>query len=137
MRDAWNIELRDLRLGYGDTVVLENVTATLPAGRISVILGASGGGKSTLLRHIIGLARPFSGRILLGGKEVGVVTSPSYSQFLMQSIALVQLQPAAQALGTQVQVRNADGSTVDATVVRVPFYDPRRRRVAVGGCMAG
>lgn len=72
-------------------------------------------------------------KILLGGKEVGVVTSPSYSQFLMQSIALVQLQPAAQALGTQVQVRNADGSTVDATVVRVPFYDPRRRRVAVGG----
>ena len=70
MRDAWNIELQDLRLGYGDTVVLENVTAELPGGRISVILGASGGGKSTLLRHIIGLARPFSGTILLGGKDV-------------------------------------------------------------------
>ena len=70
MQDAWNIELQELRLGYGDTVVLENVTATLPAGRISVILGASGGGKSTLLRHIIGLSRPFSGRILLGGKDV-------------------------------------------------------------------
>lgn len=72
-------------------------------------------------------------KILLDGKEVGVVTSPSYSRFLMQSIALVHLQPAAQALGTQVQVRNADGSTFDATVVRCPFYDPRRRRVAVGG----
>lgn len=70
MQDAWNIELQDLRLGYGDTVVLENVTATLPGGRISVILGASGGGKSTLLRHIIGLARPFSGKILLGGRDV-------------------------------------------------------------------
>ena len=70
MQDAWNIELQDLRLGYGDTVVLENVTATLPGDRISVILGASGGGKSTLLRHIIGLARPFSGKILLGGRDV-------------------------------------------------------------------
>lgn len=70
MQDAWNIELQDLRLGYGDTVVLENVTATLPGGRISVILGASGGGKSTLLRHIIGLARPFGGKILLGGRDV-------------------------------------------------------------------
>ena len=70
MQDAWNIELQDLRLGYGDTVVLENVTATLPGDRISVILGASGGGKSTLLRHIIGLARPFGGKILLGGRDV-------------------------------------------------------------------
>ena len=70
MRDAWNIELRDLRLGYGDAVVLENVTAAIPASRISVILGASGGGKSTLLRHIIGLARPFSGKILIGGKDI-------------------------------------------------------------------
>ncbi len=70
MQDAWNIELQNLRLGYGDTVVLENVTATLPGGRISVILGASGGGKSTLLRHIIGLARPFGGKILLGGRDV-------------------------------------------------------------------
>ncbi|MDR2488542.1 MAG: ATP-binding cassette domain-containing protein [Desulfovibrio sp.] len=70
MRYSWTIELQDLRLGYGDTVILENITATLPAGCISVILGASGGGKSTLLRHIIGLARPFSGKILLGGKDL-------------------------------------------------------------------
>lgn len=69
MRHSWDIELRNLRLGYGETVVLDQVTATLPAGRISVILGASGGGKSTLLRHIIGLSRPFSGKVLLGGKD--------------------------------------------------------------------
>ena len=70
MEHAWDIELQNLRLGYGDNVVLEDVTATIPAGRISVILGASGGGKSTLLRHIIGLSRPFSGKILLGGRDV-------------------------------------------------------------------
>ncbi len=65
----WTIELQDLRLGYGDTVVLDNITATLPAGKISVILGASGGGKSTLLRHIIGLSRPMRGTISFGGKD--------------------------------------------------------------------
>jgi phospholipid/cholesterol/gamma-HCH transport system ATP-binding protein len=70
MRDSWTIELRGLRLGYGDTVVLDNISACLPAGRISVILGESGGGKSTLLRHIIGLARPFAGNILLGGRDL-------------------------------------------------------------------
>ncbi len=70
MNNLWNIELRDLRLGYGETVVLERVTATLPAGKISVILGGSGSGKSTLLRHIIGLARPMSGCITLGGQDL-------------------------------------------------------------------
>ncbi|MDR2161274.1 MAG: ATP-binding cassette domain-containing protein [Desulfovibrio sp.] len=70
MRTFWDIELRDLRLGYGETVVLENFSAVLPAGKISVILGGSGSGKSTLLRHIIGLARPLSGQILLGGQDL-------------------------------------------------------------------
>lgn len=71
-------------------------------------------------------------RILLDGQDVGVVTSASYSRYLMQSIALVHLAPAAQVIGTVVQVRQPDGQTFDARVARSPFYDPRRRRVAVG-----
>ena len=67
---AWNIQLENLRLGYGETVVLDNCNACLPGGRITVILGGSGGGKSTLLKHIIGLSRPMSGRILLGGRDI-------------------------------------------------------------------
>ena len=70
MQNAWDIQLKDLRLGYGETVVLDNINATLPGGCITVILGGSGGGKSTLLRHIIGLSRPMSGKILLGGKDI-------------------------------------------------------------------
>ena len=70
MKHPWNIELRGLRLGYGGTVVLEDLNAVLPAGGISVILGGSGSGKSTLLRHIVGLARPMDGRILLGGQDI-------------------------------------------------------------------
>lgn len=70
MQTAWDIQLENLRLGYGDTVVLDNVNAVLPGGKITVILGGSGGGKSTLLRHIIGLMRPMAGKILLGGRDV-------------------------------------------------------------------
>lgn len=68
--NIWNIELCDLRLGYGDHIVLDKVSATLPGGKISVILGASGGGKSTLLRHIIGLSSPMLGKILIGGRDM-------------------------------------------------------------------
>lgn len=68
--DAWDIAFHDLAVGYGTTAVLSGITATLPAGKVSVILGGSGCGKSTLLRHIIGLARPISGQILIGGQDL-------------------------------------------------------------------
>ena len=66
----WGIELENLRLGYGDHVVLDGISTTIPGGCITAILGESGGGKSTLLRHIIGLSRPMDGRILYGGKDL-------------------------------------------------------------------
>ena len=67
---AWNIELRDLTLGYDRHIVLRDINASLPAGKISVILGESGCGKSTLLRHIAGLSAPISGEILIDGKNL-------------------------------------------------------------------
>lgn len=73
-QSSWDIKFTDLTIGYGNTVVLENINATLPAGKISVILGGSGCGKSTLLRHIIGLSRPMSGSINVGG--VNMCTAP-------------------------------------------------------------
>lgn len=68
--DAWDIEFHDLAVGYGTTAVLSGITATLPAGKVSVILGGSGCGKSTLLRHIIGLSRPIRGQIRIGGQDL-------------------------------------------------------------------
>lgn len=67
---SWDIELRDLRLGYGETVVLDNVSDVFPGGRITAILGGSGCGKSTLLRHILGLRKPMSGHIYLDGQDI-------------------------------------------------------------------
>ena len=67
---GWSISLEDLTLGYGDNVVLKNITDILPAGQISVILGGSGCGKSSLLRHILGLNRPLSGVLRLGEHDL-------------------------------------------------------------------
>lgn len=64
---AWDITFSHLRAGYGDHVVLEDVTGTLPGGRVSVILGGSGCGKSTLLRQVIGLSKPMGGELNVGG----------------------------------------------------------------------
>jgi len=66
----WAIQLEHLRLGYGTHVVLDKVDTSIEGARITVILGESGGGKSTLLRHVIGLSAPMQGRILYGGKDL-------------------------------------------------------------------
>ncbi|SHN54083.1 ABC transporter ATP-binding protein [Desulfovibrio litoralis] len=68
-KQAWNIELKQLTIGFGEHIVLNDINATIPAGKITMILGGSGCGKSTLLRHIIGLKRPLSGSIFLGNQD--------------------------------------------------------------------
>ncbi len=55
---------------YGTRSVFERLGCSFPKGRISVVLGGSGAGKSTILRLIGGLSRPRSGRILVDGDEI-------------------------------------------------------------------
>ena len=64
------IELQDVVVAYGDRVILDHVDLTIEDGETLVVLGGSGAGKSTILRLIIGLQRPNSGRILVAGVDV-------------------------------------------------------------------
>jgi phospholipid/cholesterol/gamma-HCH transport system ATP-binding protein len=64
------IEIKDLRKSFRGQAVLRGVTFTVPTGAITVIIGRSGGGKSVLLKHIIGLLRPDSGTVSVDGQEI-------------------------------------------------------------------
>jgi aminomethyltransferase len=66
-------------------------------------------------------------KVLVGGREIGVVTSTVFSQHLMKSLAMVQIDKAYTALGTAVQIKDGD-ATFEGNVVRMPFYDPLRLR---------
>jgi phospholipid/cholesterol/gamma-HCH transport system ATP-binding protein len=55
--------VRDLSVGWGGTPILEHVDFEVRRGEVFVILGGSGCGKSTVLRHIVGLQAPMAGRI--------------------------------------------------------------------------
>lgn len=59
------IEVRDLTMAYGDTVVQRDINFTVAMGEVFVIMGGSGCGKSTLLKHLIGLLPPAAGEIHL------------------------------------------------------------------------
>lgn len=61
---------RNLRMSFGNRLVLDDVSFELPAGETLGIMGRSGGGKSTILRLIIGLARPERGSIVYRGRDL-------------------------------------------------------------------
>ncbi len=72
-------------------------------------------------------ALPPLSTVYADGKEVGVLTSTTFSRHLMKSLAMAQIAPAHTKLGTQLVVR-ANNTDYQATVVRMPFYDPMRLR---------
>jgi len=64
------IEIRQLHKSFGKQNVLNGVDILIPQGQTTVILGTSGGGKSVLLKHIIGLLRPERGEIRIDGIDI-------------------------------------------------------------------
>jgi len=64
------LELKDVRAGYGDAVVLDGVSLAVPENGSLAVLGRNGVGKSTLLMTIMGMTRVFRGEILFRGENI-------------------------------------------------------------------
>ena len=65
------IEVRNLQKSFGASKVLDGVSFRIENGESVVIIGRSGGGKSVLLKHLIGLLQPDSGEVLIDGENIG------------------------------------------------------------------
>lgn len=64
------IEVKNLVTHYGETKVLDDVSFSVSRGGVFVIIGGSGCGKTTLLKHMCGLLRPTSGQIIYHGRDI-------------------------------------------------------------------
>ena len=64
------VELRDIRFGYGERVILDGISLTVPRGKVTALMGASGGGKTTVMRLIGGQYKAQSGSLTFDGQEV-------------------------------------------------------------------
>ena len=64
------LELKSVRAGYGDAVVLDDISLAVPANGSLAVLGRNGVGKSTLLLTIMGYTRLHSGKLFFQGKEI-------------------------------------------------------------------
>ncbi len=67
------VECRDLRFGYGDRPILDGVGFTVPRGKVTALMGASGGGKTTVLRLVGGQVRAQAGQLLFDGQDIGTL----------------------------------------------------------------
>ena len=104
-----HITVDDLRIGYGTRVLMEHTTFQVERGTIFAILGGSGCGKSSLLRHLIGLELQQAGRIDIDG-----VGEPSRYEgvppfgVLFQSGALFSSMTLAENLGLPLKTMDPD-----------------------------
>lgn len=67
------VELRNVTFGYGDRTILRDISLQVPRGKVTAIMGASGGGKTTVLRLIGGQQRAQQGQVLFDGQDVGAM----------------------------------------------------------------
>ncbi len=71
MSDTGNIiELKDIYKSFGSQQVLKGINLAIPRGQTTVIIGRSGGGKSVMLKHMIGLIKPDQGQVLVEGDDI-------------------------------------------------------------------
>lgn len=104
------ISIRDLNVSFGGRRVLNGITLDVRRGEVIALLGASGSGKSTMLRHIIGLATPDSGTIHVSGVDINR-SSPS------------ALKEVRRKLGVAFQGSALFGSMSVADNIRLPLRE--------------
>lgn len=75
------IELIDVHKSFGKQKVLDGLNLQIPDGKITVLLGRSGSGKSVTLKHIIGLIKPDSGKVLVDGEDITKLSGWKLNEF--------------------------------------------------------
>src|SRR6266536_1982976 len=121
-----------LRKRFGKTSVLENINFDVAEGEILVLLGASGSGKTTILRIIAGLESPEAGRVILHGKDVTELPARERGVgVIFQSYALFPQTTVEQNIGYGLRIRRRPRkeirTTVDQLLDLVRLQEHRRK----------
>ena len=132
------MELENVTAGYGDTVVLRDVSLSVPDSQVVALLGPNGAGKTTLLRVASGVIKPMSGRVRLNGEDV-----TGKRPFYMARRGLCNL-PEGRGIFPSLTVRDnlilqskkgKENATIDMAVEAFPALANRMKQLA--GSMSG
>src|SRR6266513_2913018 len=102
---------------FGKTSVLENISFDVAEGEVLVLLGASGSGKTTILRIIAGLEMPYTGKVILHGKDVTELPARERGVgVIFQSYALFPKMTVEKNIGYGLRIRRRKRKEVKKTV---------------------
>lgn len=137
------LEVEGLTCGYGDLMVVRDVSLRVASHRITAVLGRNGAGKTTLLRGIAGLSKPQRGRILIGGEDV--TQEPAHTRrsrgvgFVQENKRIFKRRTVEQNLllglhGLRLS-RSREQERLDEAYARFPILADRRSQPA--GLLSG
>ncbi|MEP6921174.1 MAG: ABC transporter ATP-binding protein [bacterium] len=105
---------------FGKTSVLENINFEVPEGETLVLLGASGSGKTTILRIIAGLEQPYTGKVILHGKDVTELPARERGVgVIFQSYALFPKMTVEKNIGYGLRIRHRGRKEIRETVANL------------------
>jgi ABC-type branched-subunit amino acid transport system ATPase component len=135
-----SLGVESVTAGYGDIIVLREVSFAIPQGRILGVLGRNGMGKTTLIRTLAGLIRPTSGRIVYDGEDV--TNLPPHKRAERGLTTVVQgrgIFPKLTVRENLIMGRIASGKPKRDRMAEVLDYFPRlgERMGQLAGTMSG
>ncbi|MBF0318260.1 MAG: ABC transporter ATP-binding protein [Nitrospirae bacterium] len=119
------IEVKDLVTFYGERQILKGISFAIPSGTTTVIVGGSGCGKTTLLKHLIGLLRPASGSIHIHGNDIAAMNDVSLDEYrkkmgvLFQGAALLNSMTLAENVALPLKEHTKLKESVIDIIVRM------------------
>jgi len=131
------IDVRELRVRRGGTVVLPGVSLEIPVGSVTGLLGPSGSGKTTLLRAIVGVQRIESGRVLVFGEPAGTPPQRRRVAYVTQAPSVYADLTVRENLRYFAQIVGVAGPWIDEVVDAVgltPHLGTRVGSLSGGEC---
>jgi ABC-2 type transport system ATP-binding protein len=122
------IELRDLTVRYGETVAVDNLTLSLPTGKIYGLLGRNGSGKTSLLSVLASYRKPSAGSVTVDGADpfenAGIMRQTT---FVRDTLDVVQQDRIARVLDFHARLRAGWDTDYAARLLETFELDPRKR----------
>lgn len=133
VRENFAVTIRNISKRFGETIVLDDISFDVSDGEIVVLLGASGSGKTTILRIIAGLETPNTGTVTLHGKDVTELPARLRGTgVIFQAYALFPKMDVEENIGYGLRLRKRPRSEIKETVKRllemVGLFEHRKKR---------
>jgi len=121
--------ISNLTVAYSDTLALDGVTLTIPAGAIIGLIGPNGAGKTTLLRAILGTVKPVAGSVHVSGRVGYMPQLGTAAWSFPLNVADVALQGSYRRVGWLRRPSKDERARADRALAAVGMLDHARRQI--------